>query len=168
MVRIRTSNNINKMSSLFGCPNSEMDGTTTDKVIGAFSGTKVKADDVVVRQGEKATAFHVIDHGSYNFYIREDDEPLSELGQLVDHVEESDYFGEYELIANKSHTATVIAVTMGLVWSLDQDSFKYVASLKMAMFADVIHACPLLDDLNETEKRLLCTALVPVRSKTAT
>ncbi len=98
----------------------------------------VRAGDVIVRQGDPADRFYVIDSGS--FEVTQADpgggEPrhLRTLG--IDEV-----FGERGLIGQTPRTATVTAATDGLLFEMDGDDFlhlvgagKGVADRLMALY----------------------------------
>lgn len=125
---------------------------------------KVTEGEVVVRQGVLATAFYVIESGRFDIYIHDDisdDNHGDEFGNLVDHVDDDGYFNEYELIATKVQMETVVARTSGLLWRMDGVTFRYVVASKRNMFDGVMRVCPLLNALDEMEKQLICTALIP-------
>ena len=132
------------------------------QIVDAMAEVRVEEGEFVVRQGEKATAFYIVGRGSYEFYVHEDDdvEASNGIGNFVDHIDGKGYFGEYDLIAMKSQSMTVIALTNGFLWSMDRISFRRVVAWKRRMFADVMHRSSLLDALDEMEKLLLCTALL--------
>jgi MFS family permease len=74
----------------------------------------VAAGDLVIRQGDVGDRFYVADEGT--FTIEVDGQPLKERGP-------GDYFGEIALLHDVPRTATVRALTDGVVWALDQEEF---------------------------------------------
>ena len=79
----------------------------------------VRAGDVVIRQGDAADRFYLVDAGSYRVTkARDGAEPavVNELGP-------GDVFGEIGLLRDVPRTATVTAATDGILYALDGDAF---------------------------------------------
>ena len=78
----------------------------------------VEAGDVVVRQGDVADRFYVIDAGTMKVTQQRDgrDAELRELGPGA-------LFGEIGLLRDVPRTATVTAITPGVLYALDADAF---------------------------------------------
>jgi MFS family permease len=78
----------------------------------------VDAGDAVVRQGDPADRFFVIDAGQFTVTQREGESEarLRELGP-------GDVFGEIGLLRGIRRTATVTAATPGMLYGLDGDAF---------------------------------------------
>ena len=78
----------------------------------------VEAGEVVVRQGDAADRFYVVDAGTMRV-TQQRDGVESELRQLGPGA----LFGEIGLLRNVPRTATVTATTPGILYALDADSF---------------------------------------------
>ena len=78
----------------------------------------VEAGEVVVRQGDVADRFYVVDAGTMRVTQQRDgvDTELRELGPGA-------LFGEIGLLRNVPRTATVTATTPGVLYALDADAF---------------------------------------------
>ena len=78
----------------------------------------VEAGEVVVRQGEVADRFYVVDAGTMRVTQQQDgiEAELRELGPGA-------LFGEIGLLRNVPRTATVTAATPGVLYALDADDF---------------------------------------------
>ena len=78
----------------------------------------VEAGEVVVRQGDVADRFYVIDAGTMKVTQQRDgqDAELRELGPGA-------LFGEIGLLRDVPRTATVTAITPGVLYALDADAF---------------------------------------------
>ncbi|MGH2445051.1 MAG: MFS transporter [Candidatus Limnocylindria bacterium] len=81
----------------------------------------VEADAVVVRQGDAADRFYLIDEGTFRVTQTPDgggaETALRDLGP-------GDLFGEIGLLRGTPRTATVRSVTPGLLYTLDADAFR--------------------------------------------
>jgi hypothetical protein len=80
---------------------------------------EVPAGTVVVSQGERGDRWYVVADGRLS--VVRDDVPLSSLGR-------GDSFGEIALVRNVPRTATVLAETDALLYSLDEAAFLFVLS----------------------------------------
>jgi hypothetical protein len=79
----------------------------------------VKSGDVVVREGEPADAFYVIEQGTFAVTSRGEADRETSLGDLT----APDYFGEIGLIDAVPRTATVTASADGIVLRVDGGAF---------------------------------------------
>jgi len=85
----------------------------------ALEPIRVAAGDVVVRQGEPADRFYVIGEGSFEVTQADDagaTRVLRQLGQAA-------VFGERGVIARAPRSATVTALTDGLLFAMDGAAF---------------------------------------------
>jgi len=78
----------------------------------------VESGDVIVRQGDVADRFYVVDAGTMRVTQQREgvDSELRELGP-------GSLFGEIGLLRNVPRTATVTATTPGVLYALDADAF---------------------------------------------
>jgi CRP-like cAMP-binding protein len=79
----------------------------------------VTAGDVVVRQGEAADRFYLVDTGSYRVTEAQD----GAAPALVNELGPGDVFGEIGLLRDVPRTATVVAATDGVLYALGDDAF---------------------------------------------
>ena len=106
-------------------------GLSPARVEGALRGLQplpVTAGDVVIRQGDPADRFYVIDSGS--FVVTSDaGDGARELRTLgVD-----DVFGERGILAHAPRSATVTAATDGLLFMMDGDAFLELVGARQAI-----------------------------------
>ena len=85
----------------------------------ALEPIRVAAGDVVIRQGQPADRFYVIGEGSFEVSQTDDAGATRVLRQL----RQDAVFGERGLIARAPRSATVTAVTDGLLFAMDGPSF---------------------------------------------
>jgi MFS family permease len=89
----------------------------------------VKAGDVVIRQGEAADRFYVIESGTVVVTQAAADGTSTELRRMgADEV-----FGELGLLSGAPRSATVTAVTDGLLLALDADAFLDLVGRRTAV-----------------------------------
>ena len=97
-----------------------------DQLAGAADFVDAEPSTVIVRQGEPADAFYVIDAGAFSVSAHGEDGRALSLQDM----EEGNYFGEIGLIEGIPRTATVTARTAGRLLRVDGASF--VAALTQA------------------------------------
>lgn len=76
---------------------------------------KVKAGDVIIKQGEEGDNFYVIEQGMYAVLID---------GELKKAYQDQGSFGELALMYDNPRAATVRANTDGVLWALDRATFR--------------------------------------------
>lgn len=87
-------------------------------VIGAMQSTKLKPQDIVIREGEDGDNLYVVESGKLKCYKKlkkEDAEPT-----VIKEYQQGDAFGELALLYNCPRAATIEAVTDAELWSLDR------------------------------------------------
>ena len=82
-----------------------------------------RAGDVVIRQGDPADRFYVIDAGTYEVTRREPGEPDDQPPAHLRTMTSGEVFGEIGLLRATARTATVTAATDGSLLALDGASF---------------------------------------------
>ncbi len=95
-----------------------------DDILGRLVSVDVRAGDVVIREGELADRFFIIDRGSFGVtQIDPDGQPrhLRTMGR-------DEVFGEIGLLTGRSRTATVAADTDGRLLALDARDFADLVS----------------------------------------
>jgi CRP-like cAMP-binding protein len=93
------------------------------RAIDAMFERKVTAGDYVIRQGDDGDNFYVIETGVFDVFKRNalsDPEP----GQRVLTYDGRGSFGELALMYNQPRAASVVAVTDGVLWAMDRQSFR--------------------------------------------
>lgn len=104
-------------------------------------------------------ASHLYLHrGIYNAYVGEDN-------KHVHTYENRGSFGELALLYNMPRAATIKAVTEGLIWALDRQTFRRIllksAFRKRKMYESLINSVPMLVALQSYERMNLADALIP-------
>jgi CRP-like cAMP-binding protein len=77
----------------------------------------------VVRQGDPADRFYVIESGSFEVTRREPGQPADSAPALLRTMTSGEVFGEIGLLRATTRTATVTAATDGALLALDGASF---------------------------------------------
>jgi MFS family permease len=82
-----------------------------------------RAGDVVIRQGDPADRFYVIETGTFEVTRREPGEPADAASARLRSMTSGEVFGEIGLLRSTARTATVTAATDGTLLALDGASF---------------------------------------------
>ena len=82
-----------------------------------------RAGDVVIRQGDAADRFYVIETGTFEVTRREPGEPADAPPVRLRSMTSGEVFGEIGLLRSTARTATVTATTDGTLLALDGASF---------------------------------------------
>jgi CRP-like cAMP-binding protein len=82
-----------------------------------------RAGDVVIRQGDAADRFYVIETGTFEVTRREPGEPADAPPARLRSMTAGEVFGEIGLLRATARTATVTAMTDGTLLALDGASF---------------------------------------------
>lgn len=119
---------------------------------------KVTPDDVIIRQGDDGDNFYVIQSGEYDVLIESGGK-----SDVVATLKESGFFGELALLYNCPRNATIIAKTNGVLWGLDQKTFRQVivraTAKKRRVYEELIKGVKILDSLTNYELMNLTDAL---------
>ena len=128
------------------------------RIIDAMFERKVLAGEVVIKQGDEGDNFYVVDKGTFSAQIEGKGE-VSKIGP-------GGTFGELALMYNTPRSASVIALTDGLLWAVDRFTFRKViidiASRKRKMFEGFLRSVPLLQSLEQGEICRIADALEPI------
>jgi signal-transduction protein with cAMP-binding, CBS, and nucleotidyltransferase domain len=81
-----------------------------------FSGHKVQADEVVIKQGERGDYFYVLESGSAMV--------MDAAGKILAALRPGNYFGEEALVGDTTRNATVKMITPGKVMRLKKEDFR--------------------------------------------
>ncbi|XP_025425870.1 cAMP-dependent protein kinase regulatory subunit-like [Sipha flava] len=104
-----------------------LDVDVMNLVIDAMQERCVRNGDVIIRQGNGCNRFYVVEAGVFGESAADAD---SSGGQRRSRTySPGDSFGELALLYDEPCDATVVALSNGLLWTLDRNSFRLVSSL---------------------------------------
>ena len=86
--------------------------------------TVVAAGETVIKQRDEGDKFYILIEGCYNIFV--DDKMI---GRIDD---PGNCFGELSLLYGKRRTATVVAVSNGVLWTLERKAFKAILMRRIA------------------------------------
>lgn len=139
-----------------------LDQNQMQEVIDAMFERKVKAGEVVIKQGDDGDNFYVIASGTYNIFVNGGEK---QPDKLVGKYENSGSFGELALMYNMPRAATITAVTEGALWAMNRQTFRRIvlksAFKKRKEYENLLEKVPMLKSLNAYERMNLCDALMP-------
>lgn len=126
-----------------------------EEVLDAMFEKKVYPGDYIIRQGEDADNFYVIQTGTYKVFVDE---------VYVKTYEGAGSFGELALMYNTPRQATVQSETAGTLWAMDRNTFRRIilksAVKRMKLFEMLLDSVPMLKSLQTSERMNLADALV--------
>ncbi|XP_014252563.1 cAMP-dependent protein kinase type II regulatory subunit-like [Cimex lectularius] len=137
-----------------------LDDRQFSEIIDAMFEKKVEAGDQVIKQGEDGDYFYIIDHGIFEASIKD------KLGnkKIIKTYNNSGSFGELALLYNMPRSATITAMTDGLLWAMKRQTFRRIVvsnSFKRRKFYEkLIDQVPMFNALESYEKLQLADALV--------
>lgn len=135
---------------------NDLDSTELAEVLNAMFMRTVLPDEDIIEQHEDGDNFYVIDSGKFEAKI---DDVVSGNKKVVMVYDNEGFFGELALMYNSPRSATVTAVTEGILWTLSRQSFrKYVlnrAAKRRRAFDELLHSAPILKDLTPYQRALL-------------
>lgn len=127
-------------------------------VIDAMFTRCVKANEQVIKEGDKGETFYVIESGSFSIYVKRDGEM-----KAVGSYEGEGNFGELALRYHVPYAATVIAKTDGKLWGLDRQTFRQILLRKKFQkhkrYETILESIPVLQMLKPCERVELANAL---------
>lgn len=142
---------------LFRC----LDSDQMERVINVMFPMEVSSGTYVIKQYQPGDNFYIIENGRYDVLI------APKPGGTSEHVytyENQGHFGELALMYNMPRAASIKAVTSGLLWAMDRQTFRRVvlvsASQKRKRFEQLIKSITYLENLSSFEKMNLADALV--------
>lgn len=119
---------------------------------------RVKKEEIIIREGDDGDNFYIIEKGV--FHIEKTDKQVVVLNG-------KGYFGELALLYNCPRNATIVAKTTGILWGLDQKTFRKIVvtatAKKRKAFEDLLKGVTILDSLTENELMNLTDALGEIR-----
>ena len=93
------------------------------------------AGEIIVRQGDPADRFYVIESGSVVVTQSDADGTVRELRRMGS----DEVFGELGLLSGAPRSATVTAASDGLLLALDADSFLDLVGRRTAVRGRLLH-----------------------------
>ena len=127
-------------------------------VLSSFFHRDVKENELIIKQGDDGDNFYVVETGDYDIFIELNDEK-----KKVATIEGKGSFGELALMYNCPRAATIIAVSTGTLWCLDQKVFRALvvtaAAKQRQRFEELLENVPMLSDLTSYERMNLADAL---------
>lgn len=118
---------------------------------------QVIKDEVIIREGDDGDNFYIIEKGEYQIF--KSGMQVSCITVLKD----KGYFGELALLYNCPRNATIISKTSGILWGLDQKTFRQIVvtatARKRQAFEELLKGVSILDSLTEDELMNLTDAL---------
>jgi CRP-like cAMP-binding protein len=100
--------------------------TQTKQIYDAMKKRTVKANDVVIQQGEKGEEFFVLDEGELAVSILNNSVEVEIMRYRPNPAGANPCFGELALMYSKPRAATVAALTDGVLWAIDRRSFREI------------------------------------------
>ena len=141
------------VSLLQQCSNEQ-----TETIINAMFQRKVVKGEKIVKQGDEGDNFYLIEKGEFVFHIEFGDYCIKKV------MKGKGSFGELALLYECPRTASVEAVSDGVLWCLDQVTFKLIlvkeSAAKLNTFEEILKNSKLLAMLTYEERMRLVDALI--------
>ncbi|CDS42392.1 cAMP dependent protein kinase type II regulatory [Echinococcus multilocularis] len=138
---------------------SELDDAELVDVINAMFTKTAEPEEDIIKQHDDGDNFYVIDSGRFEVKI---EDRVSGV-KVVKVYENEGFFGELALMYNSPRSATVTAVTEGILWALSRQSFRrHVlghAAKRRRAFIELLHSVPILQDLTSYQRMSLADNL---------
>ena len=136
---------------------NNLDEQQRGRIIDAMFERHVLVGELIIKEGDEGDNFYVVDQGKFSVQIEGKGE-VSQVGP-------GGIFGELALMYNNPRSASVIAMTDGLLWAVDRFTFRKViidiASRKRKMYEGFLRSVPLLSSLSQGEICRIADALEP-------
>lgn len=157
--RTRLSNAMKEIL-LFKC----LDEEQISLVLDAMQEKAVTTGEVIIRQGDDGDNFYVVESGTYDVFVRSSTDSTEDFGKKVCSYAGQGSFGELALMYNTSRAATVQAVSDGVLWLMDRNTFRRIvlkaAFQKRQRYEEFIKDVPVLKELSSFERLNVADALV--------
>ncbi|ETO22033.1 hypothetical protein RFI_15171 [Reticulomyxa filosa] len=129
-----------------------LDKEQQSSLIDAMFEKKVRKGEDVIKQGDKGDYFYVIESGIFEVWKASDPKQDS-LSKKIFRYDGKGSFGELALLYNAPRAATVRAVTDGLLWAVDGETFRYIMissrAKKRARFDDFLKTVDLFRNIDD-------------------
>ena len=110
-------------------------GASLEAALERLVAVPVRAGETVIRQGEAADRFYIIEAGAFSVTQQTADGGVAELRRLAP----GDVFGELGLLTSSPRSATVTATSEGLVLALDGPAFQALVSGAASIRGRLLH-----------------------------
>lgn len=132
-----------------------LDDKIINSLIDVMPSKTVQADEFVCREGEAGDSFQIIAEGDFEL-VRE--------GTVLKTYHGQGGFGEILLLHTQPDPYTVRAITPGLLWTLDRDTFRNIVfqeeHRKKLEYENLLDSCDIFNLIDNDKKTGLIDALV--------
>ncbi|KAL2650296.1 hypothetical protein R1flu_018424 [Riccia fluitans] len=127
----------------------DLDDALREEIIDAFGDLRVSAGTEVMKYGESADYFYVIDVGNVDIYAKKGNEPPT----IVRSKGAGETFGELALMYDTVRNNTVKTTCETLIWAVDRPTFKSIIGrhLSGSQTAQALREAPALQKLSTRE-----------------
>jgi len=129
-----------------------------DVLFKAMFEKRVKKDEVIIKQGDDGDNFYVIEEGQYSVIVNKGGQDVA-----VATINDKGFFGELALLYNCPRNATIKSLGDGVLWGLDQKTFRQVVvkatAKKRQLFEELLKGVSILSSLATDELSNLTDAL---------
>lgn len=127
--------------------------------------------DIVIKQGDQGDYFYIVESGELDVYIQPPGTspadalaaPPHQLGTKTVTYGPGASFGELALLYMQPRAASIVATAPCTLWSVDRLTFRSILAetnmTRRDMFASFLKQVPLLQHLNDTERRRVQDAI---------
>ena len=137
-----------------------LEDSEIDMIVNAMEIRKVKAGEMVIRQGDNGNELYVVGGGQLRC-TKLDSETNEQ--QLIKDYDAGDYFGELALLHNAPRAASITAVTDCILYSVDRECFNHVikefAVRNRQIYEQFLSEVEILQSLDNYERSKLCDCL---------
>ena len=127
-------------------------------VLDAMFERDVKPGNYVIKQADDGDNFYVIDSGIYDVLVTSNGQE-----KKIHRFDNRGSFGELALMYNMPRSASVVAVSDGVLWAMDRKSFRRIvlrsAFKKRKMYEELLENVTILKTLESYERMNLADAL---------
>lgn len=136
---------------------------TTD-IIDSMIEVKVRGGEDVCRQYDDGDFYYIIDSGNFEVIIKDGPKSSPEEPTLRHTYEGKGSFGELALMYNCPRTATIRAVTEGVVFATDRQTFRQIVIKSQAkqrqLYENFLAKVPLFENMTSVERSSVADFLV--------
>lgn len=133
---------------------NNLDEDALHRVLGSLKEKKVKAADIIIKQGDEGDYFYIVESGAVEYLVN--DGVVGKGGPGAS-------FGELALMYNSPRAATVKATADSVLWALDRMTFRRIlldkTATKRRMYGDFLKDVPILSSLDNYQLSKLADAL---------